>query len=217
MKILAVSDVEIGFVYSSLIREKFSGMDLAISCGDLPYYYLEYIQTMLDIPLYFVRGNHSSKVEFGTASPRRSPWGANDLHHKFLQDDSGLLLAGLEGSIRYNKGPHQYTQAEYWSLVFRMVPGFLLNKAKHNRYIDIMVTHAPPWHIHDDNDLPHQGIKAFNWLIKVFEPAFLLHGHVHVYRPDTITRTLIGKTTVLNVFGYREITLLDSRIRPARR
>lgn len=217
MKILAVSDVEIGFIYSPLIREKFCGFDLAISCGDLPYYYLEYIQTMLDIPLYFVRGNHSSKVEFGTASPRKSPWGAHNLHRRFMQDDSGLLLAGLEGSVRYNKGQHQYTQSEYWSMVLQLVPGLLVNKARFNRYLDIMITHAPPWHVHDDDDLPHHGIKAFNWLIKVFKPAYFLHGHVHVYRPDTITRTVMGSSTVLNVFGYREIIVQDSRVRPKRR
>ncbi len=217
MKILAVSDVEIGFIYSPYIQEKFTDLDLVISCGDLPYYYLEYIQTMLNVPLYFVRGNHSSKVEFGTASPRSNPWGANNLHRRYLQDEKGLLLAGLEGSVRYNKGPNQYTQAEYWSMVLQLVPGFLVNKARFGRYLDIMVTHAPPWHIHDDVDLPHQGIKAFNWLIRVFQPTYFLHGHVHVYRPDTITRTETGKTTVLNVFGYREIMLQDVRIRPKRR
>ena len=217
MKLLAVSDVEVGFIYSPFISQKFSGLDLAISCGDLPYYYLEYIQSMLNVPLYFVRGNHSSKVEFGTAAPRSSPWGAHNLHQRCLQDDTGLLLAGLEGSLRYNQGPHQYTQAEYWSMVLRLVPGFLMNKARFNRYVDVMVTHAPPWHIHDDTDLPHQGIKAFNWLIKVFEPTYFLHGHVHVYRPDTVTRSVVGKTTVLNVFGYREIPLQDARVLPVRR
>ena len=102
-------------------------------------------------------------------------------------------------------------------MVLRLVPGFLLNKARYNRYLDVMVTHSPPWHIHDDTDLPHQGIKAFNWLIKVFEPTYFLHGHIHVYRPDTVTRSVIGKTAVLNVFGYREITLQDTRVLPARR
>jgi len=51
MKILALSDVELPAVYSFRIRERFPDADLAISCGDLPYYYLEYVLSSLDSPL----------------------------------------------------------------------------------------------------------------------------------------------------------------------
>ena len=112
MKLLAVSDVEIGFIYSPMIREKYQDVDLILSCGDLPYYYIEYMISMLNVPCYFVRGNHASIREYGVGGIRRFPWGAVDLHRRCVEDDTGLLVAGLEGSLRYNKGPHQYTQSE---------------------------------------------------------------------------------------------------------
>ena len=104
MKILSISDVEIGFIYSSLIIDRFRDVDLVISCGDLPYYYLEYIVSLLNVPLYYVRGNHASPVEFGSGIDRLSPWGAIDLHRKVTRDNNGLLMAGIEGSMRYNLG-----------------------------------------------------------------------------------------------------------------
>jgi Icc-related predicted phosphoesterase len=207
MKLLAVSDIEIGYLYSPLIQDKFHDTDLILSCGDLPYYYLEYILTMLNVPCYYIRGNHSSSEEYGFAGVRQSPWGAVDLHRRCVEDDSGLLIAGLEGSLRYNRGSHQYTQAEYWNMVFQFVPQFLINKARFGRYLDIFISHAPPWKIHDEEDLPHRGIKAFRWLIDVFQPQYFLHGHIHVYRSDTVTRTIIGKTAVVNVFGRRELII----------
>jgi Icc-related predicted phosphoesterase len=205
MRILAVADVEIGFIYSPMVKEKFNAVDLIISCGDLPYYYLEYVETMLDKPLYYVRGNHASRVEITTGGERTYPWGGKDLHQKVMRDESGLLMAGLEGSIQYNRGPHQYTQNQFWMKSFMLAPLLMLNRARYGRALDILVTHAPPWKIHDEDDLPHRGIKAFRWLIDVFQPAFHLHGHIHVYNRDTVTKTQIGFTKVINTYGYREL------------
>jgi len=213
MRILSVSDVEIGFIYSPMIVEKFQSTDLVISCGDLPYYYLEYILTTLNVPLYYVRGNHASRVEITTGGERTYPWGAVNLHQRVVEDDTGLLLAGLEGCLRYNNGPYQYSQGEFWMKVFRLVPGLLINKLKAGRYLDIFVTHAPPWKIHDADDLPHRGIKAYRWLIDVFKPAINLHGHIHVYRQDTVTETRVSETRVINTYGYREFDFAT----PARR
>jgi Icc-related predicted phosphoesterase len=208
MKLLTVSDKEISLIYSAQIRERFNDVDLAISAGDLSYYYLEYIISSLDIPLYFVRGNHAKDVEFGVAGPRKAPWGAVDLHRKVVRDPkTGLLLAGIEGSLRYNKGDFQYTQSEMWSMVLNLVPKLIWNKIRYGRFLDVFVTHAPPWGIHDEKDRAHQGVKAFNWLIKTFQPTFHIHGHVHIYRPGVITETLVGRTLVLNTYGYRKLTL----------
>ena len=204
MKILSVSDTEIGFLYSPMVKTRFSDVDLVISCGDLPYFYIEYIMTMLNVPLYFVRGNHASRVEFASSGvPRTYPWGAFDLHQRTHRDESGLLLAGLEGCVRYNKGDWQYTQNEYWFKVFRLVPALLINKVRHGRYLDFFITHASPWKIHDMDDRAHHGAKAFNWLIRNFQPSCHLHGHIHVYRQDTVTQTQVGKTTVINTYGYK--------------
>ncbi|MBG0787693.1 MAG: metallophosphoesterase [Anaerolineaceae bacterium] len=208
MKLLTVSDKEVPLIYSPQIKERFKDVALALSSGDLSYYYLEYIISSLDIPLYYVRGNHAKIVEYGVAGPRTKPWGAVDLHRKVVRDPkTGLLLAGIEGSLVYNRGKYQYTQAEMWSMVMQLVPALMWNKVRYGRYLDVFVTHAPPWGIHDDDDRAHQGVKAFNWLIETFQPAFHIHGHIHIYRPGIITETKIGKTLVLNTYGYRKLSL----------
>jgi hypothetical protein len=202
-----VSDVELGIIYSPQIARRFNDVDLVIGCGDLPYYYLEYIISMLDVPLYFVRGNHASQVEFGSDGERNFPWGAVDLHKTTVRDESGLLMAGIEGSVRYNFGDHQYTQGEMWSMAYWLAVRLMINRIRYGRYLDILVTHAPPWKIHDMDDLPHHGVKAFNWLNRVFKPMYHLHGHVHIYRSDTIIETQLENTRVMNTYGFKEITL----------
>ncbi|OJX46033.1 MAG: hypothetical protein BGO78_03875 [Chloroflexi bacterium 44-23] len=205
MKILAVSDVELGFLYQPQISDRFKDVDMIIGCGDLPFYYLEYMISTLNIPLYYVNGNHVSKTEYTTGGERTSPWGAINLHKRCVVDDTGVILAGIQGSLRYNLGAFQYTQGEMWQRVFQLLPAFFFNKIWYGRYLDIFVSHAPPWQIHDQPDLAHQGIKAFRWLIKVFQPIYHLHGHIHIYRNDAVTKTKFLKTTILNCYGYREI------------
>jgi Icc-related predicted phosphoesterase len=201
VKILAVSDVELGFIYSPLILTRFKDVDLVISCGDLSYFYLEYIESMLNQPLFFLNGNHASEVEYGVAGERRGPWGGTNLN-RTTANHAGLLMAGMEGSLSYNYGPHQYTQGEMWSSVLSLAPALLMNRMRCGRYLDVFVSHAPPWGIHDQDDRPHQGFKAFRWLIKVFKPSLFLHGHVHVYRSDTPTMTRVGGTVVMNTYGF---------------
>ena len=210
MKILTVSDKESTNIYHNNIKQHFYNIDLAISCGDLSYYYLEYIISALDIPLYFVRGNHAKKIEYGSAGPRTAPWGGFDLHRKVIRDQkTGLILCGIEGSLRYNYGDHQYTQQQMWALVLQLVPALMINKARFGRYFDILVTHAPPWGIHDQEDTAHQGVKAFRWLIETFKPSCHVHGHIHIYHPKVIYQTLLGNTLIVNTYGYRKIIIDD--------
>ncbi|HVN54049.1 MAG TPA: hypothetical protein VMT46_06935, partial [Anaerolineaceae bacterium] len=127
MKILSVSDIEIGLIYSPGIIDRFKDVDLVISCGDLSYYYLEYIISVLNVPLYHVFGNHAHQVEISSESSREYPWGAIDLHHR-SQCYRGLLMAGLQGSVLYNYGPYQYSQAEMWNLVLTLTPALFYNR-----------------------------------------------------------------------------------------
>ncbi|HPG19135.1 MAG TPA: hypothetical protein PLG58_00925, partial [Flexilinea sp.] len=62
IKILALSDVETGLIYSERSDEYFPAVDLIVSCGDLPMSYLDYAATTLNAPLYFVLGNHNSLI-----------------------------------------------------------------------------------------------------------------------------------------------------------
>lgn len=207
MKILALSDQIIPFIYSPAVRQRFHTVDLVIGCGDLPYAYLEFVLTMLDKPSYFVRGNHDEILEHVTETQSRThPHGATDLHRRSIREKD-LLLAGIEGSLRYRPGSFQYRQDEMWFHVLHLVPALLANRALHGRYLDIFVTHAPPEGIHDRPDLPHRGIRAFRWLVKVFQPALYFHGHVHRYRPDDPIETRSGATRIINAFGYQEVEL----------
>lgn len=207
MKILAVSDVEVDTIYSPLITQRFNDVDLVIGCGDLPYYYLEYMISMLNKTLYYVKGNHAPRFkEEGVGGERTYPWGGIDLHRRVIRDSSGLLLAGIEGSLRYNPGRYQYTQAEMWGMILAMTPRLMLNKLLFGRYLDIFVTHAPPWRIHDKEDLPHRGIKAFRWFDEVFKPSLHLHGHIHIYQQYDVTESQYGATRIINAYAFKQIT-----------
>jgi uncharacterized protein len=182
-------------------------VDVVISCGDLPHYYLEYIISTLDKPLYYVNGNHAHKVEYTAGGERTHPWGATNLDSEVVQFN-GLLIAGFEGSIRYNTSPYQYTDEEMRWKVAQTLPRLFLNRAIHGRYLDILVTHSPPKDVQDGQDKPHRGFDVFRWYLQRFRPRTMLHGHIHVYHPNVVTRSTFHDTEVLNCYGYREIELL---------
>lgn len=201
--ILSVSDQVDPLIYSLQLKDRFPDADLVISCGDLSYLYLEFIITLLDKPLYFVHGNHDPLQEINEGEPRSQPLGGINLHRRIVRDQD-LLLAGVEGSVLYNdQNPYQYRQGMMWRHVLRLVPGMLFNKAIYGRYLDIFVTHASPRGIHEGEDWTHQGIRAFRWLIDVFQPVVHFHGHIHVYRPGERIITRTGKTTVINTFRHQ--------------
>jgi len=205
MKILAVSDIVVDWIYSPKIRLLLSDAELAIGCGDLPIDYLEFIISALDIPVFYVHGNHSPSELEGKLIDRNSR-GSIDLDGKVIRF-KGYTFAGVEGSIKYNTGIYQSSQFGMWLNVFMLVPTLLSNRIKYGRFLNVFVSHAPPWGIHDQPDLPHQGIKAFRWLLTQFKPDYHLHGHIHVYRPDTVTVTEYNKTKVINTYGYKKIEL----------
>lgn len=207
MNVLSISDVVLPYIYNAQIRNKYHHIDFVIACGDLPYYYQEFIISSLDVPLFFVRGNHDPEVEYGEGGERTYPHGGVDLHRNSIYHE-GILIAGIEGSIRYkNEGRFQYTQGEMWANVIGLLPKLFVNWIRYGRFLDIFVTHAPPWGIHDRSDWVHQGIKAFRWLIKTFQPKYHFHGHIHVYRPDAVRETRFHRTMVINSYGSRETEL----------
>ncbi len=203
MKILFVSDKVVEHIYSPSIAERYPDIDLIVGCGDLPYYYLEFILTLLNKPLVYVHGNHDPEREYladGTAIA--GPGGGVNIHGRVYREKN-LLLAGLEGSIRYKPGRFQYTQREMWLNAFALSPRLMLNRLLYGRYLDILVAHSPPYGIHNGEDRIHVGFKAFLWLMKVFKPRYLIHGHRHVYTPNETTRTQYLETTVINIYPYK--------------
>jgi Icc-related predicted phosphoesterase len=205
MKVLTVSDKVEELLYSPAIKHLFADIDLVLSCGDLPHYYLEFIVTMLGGKLLYVIGNHANEIKhyYKPQHQWEYPGGCENIDGRVVRY-KGLIIAGLEGSMRYNNNRHfQYTDREMAWKVRRLMPELVLNKLFRGRHLDILITHAPPQGIHDKADLCHQGFRALRTFIERFRPRYLIHGHVHVYSPNEITESVYQDTTVLNAYGYR--------------
>jgi Icc-related predicted phosphoesterase len=206
MKILAISDEVVDFIYSPAVKDRFGDVDLIVGCGDLPFYYLEFVVSILNKPLYMVPGNHDAHNQYMSDGRILDHAEGTINIDGELANENGILLAGLGGSIRYRPdGVHQYTQSEMKGRLLSMTPSLILNRLRQGRFLDILITHSAPRNIHDSNDAAHVGFEAFNSFIKWFKPRFLLHGHSHVYQSNAVTRTVVGETEVLNVYPYRLI------------
>jgi Icc-related predicted phosphoesterase len=205
MKILAVSDQVVERIYALAANKHFRDVDLILGCGDLPYTYLEYLTTVVNVPLYYVPGNHDP--EYNPRTPLSYAEGGSNLDLK-TASAKGLLLAGFGGSIRYRPdGVNQYTQGEALFRVCVLLVRLLSSQIRHGRQLDILIAHSPPLRIHDDTEA-HQGLKALNFLISATHPRYLFHGHTHFYRnnlEDFITQ--VGGTTVMNIFPYKVVEI----------
>lgn len=207
MKVLAVSDRVLDQLYCINVRDKYPDIELIIGCGDLPYYYLDFLLSALDVPLVYVLGNHDGGPQYTSDNRKLTGVTGGIYLHGQVVNINGLIMAGLSGSMRYRpRAPYMYTESEMRGQIARLVPNLLWNRQRHGRYLDVLVTHSPPFGIHDREDLPHTGFKVFLQFMRVFKPRYLLHGHIHLYRRDATRRTIEGKTEVINVYPYQ---LLD--------
>ena len=214
MKILTISDVVHDLVQSPNIAERFKDVDLVLSCGDLPFDYLEYVVTMLGKRLCYVYGNHAQrKVLQSDGKKKVAPEGCENIHRRVIEH-KGVLIAGLEGSLRYNNGPHQHTQAQMFWYTWRMAPRLWWNKRRYGRSVDILITHAAPFGIQDGQDRCHRGFQAFLDFINRYKPRYLIHGHTHLYRQDANRATRYGDTIVLNTYGYQVIEIDERMLYP---
>jgi Icc-related predicted phosphoesterase len=173
------------------LRRQYHDIDMIISCGDMPVSYLEFITTIISVPLFYVRGNHDERY-------LENPPGGIDLHRKVVTY-RGLTLSGLEGSIRYNRGKIQYTQSEMGYMVTRMGPKLTFNRLRHGRPLDIFVTHSPARNIHDGEDYPHRGFDGFLRFMTWYRPRYMLHGHVHTWDRRKTIKTQYKDTTIINI------------------
>ncbi|MDD4012563.1 MAG: metallophosphoesterase [Sphaerochaetaceae bacterium] len=202
MKILCISDTIDPLIYSNNIKERYGDVDLVLSSGDLSLEYYEYILSALNKPLMFVDGNHIKPAPI--KSPKDCPtpsYFGDRLDDKVLVDKkTGLIIAGLGGSMRYNLGTGQYTEAAMKRRINALAPRLLLNKIKYGRYLDILVTHTSPRGIHDDVDLCHTGFECFNAFLDKYQPRYMLHGHMHLIDSNHRPVTQVGSTKVINVY-----------------
>lgn len=200
MKLLIVSDVEERLLYDCFKKERVEGVDLIISCGDLRAGYLDFLMTMVNVPMVYVMGNHDDGLVMNP------PLGAQSLEDDII-NFKGYKIAGLGGCIRYNdRNINMSTEGEMRWRCFK-----LKLKAFFKGGIDIFVAHSPCKGYGDLEDFPHRGFECFNSLLEKLHPEYMFHGHVHTNYHRSIKTSYVhpSGTTIMNCCGYKIIDLPD--------
>ncbi len=218
--LLCVSDERDPLIYSQNLKERYGHVDAVIGAGDLPMEYYGFIVSMINKPLLFVFGNHQLRyyqrfkeiknflLEYdhqqGPGGVQRSPvdyFGSTHIGGKVVyRRNMKLIIAGMGGSRRYNDGENQYTEFQMLLKLLQLIPAMLFQRIRRGRWLDILVTHAPPKDIHDKSDPCHRGFSVFLWFMRVFKPRYLLHGHTHLHDINENRITRYQETEVINVF-----------------
>ena len=211
MKILCVSDQIDPLIYSSSIKQRYSDIDLILAAGDLPLDYLDFIVSTLNKPAYFIFGNHHIedypyyKTGISNFSSNNSyeyhSSGAIHVDMK-VRYEEGLIIAGLGGSMRYNRGENQFSDFQMYFRMLKLVPSLIFNRILRGRYLDILLTHASPMGIHDKEDKCHRGFKCFIRFLRIFKPKYLVHGHIHLYDLSALRTTKYNDTLIINAYGH---------------
>lgn len=195
MKILVIADVESKSLWDHYLPEKLEGIDLIISCGDLSAEYLEFLATMVKIPILYVPGNHDHKY---VTDP---PGGCECIDGKIYKY-RGLRIMGFGGSMRYKEGPYMYTEKQMRFRLFKSRWKIMSSSG-----IDILVTHAPAKGYGDMSDLPHTGFECFNKLLFRFRPAYMVHGHVHANYGSRFKRIIEHPSGTCIINAYEKYVL----------
>ena len=190
MKILAVSDRKHRALYDSFDPERFSDIDLVISCGDLSADYLSFLVTMVPVPLMFVPGNHDGNFR------KEPPEGCDSIDGR-LAEYRGLVVGGLGGSVWYNGEGFQYREREMKRKVVKLLRG-----AARRGGMDIFVAHSPPYGVHDLSDPCHHGFRAFRRIIEENKTRVFVHGHTHELYSREDREAAVGGIRIINAFEY---------------
>ncbi|PIE61900.1 MAG: Icc-like protein [Desulfobacterales bacterium] len=191
LRILTVSDVVDNALIHKIEKKSLGPVDLIFSCGDLSPEYISMIKERVDAPLYYVKGNHDIRYR------PDNTMGCENIHGRVITVGS-LNILGLEGSMWYNGGPNQYTEAQMKKIIFWMA-----FKIWRKKPIHMVVTHAAPRHIHDKEDPCHRGFQCFNRLIEKITPDYFIHGHIHGLFDSLDARTThVNTTRIINTCGH---------------
>lgn len=220
LKILCISDKIDPLIYSNNIKNRFNDIDLILSAGDLELTYYGFIVSSLNKPLLFVFGNHNLKslrqyrnkydqlnIEKSDIIKNLLPgYGSIYLGDK-VKTIKSLLVAGLGGSIKYSNGPNQFSEFEMVLKIFKILPKLVINRVFHGRWLDILLTHAPPRELGDREDRCHRGFKVFRTFLKLFKPRYLLHGHIHLYDINASREIQFMETKIVNIYEHQIIDI----------
>jgi len=200
MKILIVADTVTNKLLEPVEGETFlRDIDLIVSCGDLPPEYLSRLTFRYDVPLLYILGNHDLRYK---TSP---PGGCRNIDQR-ITTFKGLKIIGFSGSRWYNGGINQYTETQMKRSINKL--RFSLWRSGSP---DLVITHAPPRHVNDAEDLCHRGFKVFNSLIKKYNPPYFLHGHIHtLFKDDTERISTVNTTQVINCYGFHVLEITST-------
>jgi len=189
VKILTVSDEECAALWDYYVPGRLSEYDLILACGDLKASYLSFLVTMARCPVLYVHGNHDARYK------QNPPEGCDCIDDSIVVYN-GLRILGLGGCRKYHPGEHQYTERQ-----MRLRIAKLRWKIRQLGGIDIVVTHAPPEGLGDDQDVAHWGFAALRELLDKYHPKYLIHGHVHMTYGHNIPRVLeYNGTAIVNAY-----------------
>lgn len=202
MKILTISDEESPALWDHYMPGRLDGYDLIISCGDLNSRYLSFLVTMAKCPVLYVHGNHD------TGYLDRPPEGC-DCIDGHIVTYNGVRILGLGGCRKYHPGRHQYTDKQ-----MRLRIAKLRWRLWRLKGVDIVVTHAAPEGLGDDEDRAHWGFPCLRELIEKYKPAYLVHGHVHMSYGHHVPREIDHNgTRVINAFERYTIEIPDREVK----
>lgn len=210
VRILAVSDQIDPRIHSATLRQRMPDIDFVVSAGDLPARYIEFLADALERPVYYVLGNHMEEwVKDSQSGKLYDPMGAEQLNGRVVVDNAtGLIIAGMSGSPKYSgEGGQQFTEFQVYLTIARMCPRLLWHRLRRGRWLDLMITHAPPRDVNDRPDKAHRGFVAYRTFMRLFKPCYLLHGHIHLYDRNEPWQANLGETRVINVYPYQKLEL----------
>ena len=208
MKLLLIADNEEKYLWDDWnqnTRKKLSDVDLILSAGDLNANYLEFLVTMLNVPLVYVRGNHDGNYD------KKPPEGCIDADGDIVEVACGkgaakekIRILGLGGSMKYKDySDDMYTEEEMAWRIARLNKVFLRERLKGKTGFDILLTHAPCKGYGDMEDIAHTGFDCFNRLLDKYHPKLHVYGHVHKeYGQIESTMTHPSGTLLINASGY---------------
>ena len=120
-----------------------------------------------------------------------------------MTEVKGLRVLGLGGSMSYRKGNNLYSEQQMARRVRR-----LSRNIKRKGGFDILLTHAPASGLGDLATASHRGYECFKELLDLWEPKFMIHGHIHLRYGMNIPRKIqYGNTTIINACGYQIIDI----------
>ena len=178
MRILILGDMD-----DLIWRGETGQADLVVSVGDISEgLIMEAAAAHACTTIFAVKGNHDLPAPFQK--------GITDLHLNCAKL-CGLTFGGLRGAWKYKpKGHFLYDQEEAERMLAEFPP------------VDVLISHNSPLGIHDRPDGIHTGFSGLLNYVERQEPRVHIHGHQHQN-----IETMVGKTRVLGVYGYRVLEM----------